>query len=1014
MIASLTLLTEHHRRELANSGISDETIAAAGVFSQSSIRKKDKSLQQQLVFPYLDPAGRPYQRQDERPFIRWKPVWSEAVQRTYAAQLKEPPKYLSHRGAGNRPYHSPANTADPTYRIKLKRGGSKFPLLATEGEKKTLKANQENFLTIGLVGVYGWTDSRCEPDQDGDKTLLPELLSEIEFSNRIIYIAFDSDLDKPEVRNAINGFVIACHKLGATCRLIRFPVELDRSKNGLDDFLQRHGPDALQLLMDNAQELQVVRQPALKESKGPPTTYIYSVKHWGAEPKGKPASHLKAVSSYAVLKENWAHRQSAGLYRWVGTHWQRQKERAEKAIRIPLQEFNDSQRWVERESNQTNSVIGLLLDRLTKGDDCEWSPGHLLSFKNGTLDTKTGRLSVGHRRTDLITTALPFDYDPEATCPTWLEFLDSAFAKDQGLIDLMQAIVKWIVLPKDRSVPFKIQKAFNFHGLRGSGKGTAAETIAALIGEEFVGGGKPEVFGKEEALSKLVDKKLALDMDADGFLPSSSTFNKVVSNERVDFRYLFRDGGYERLGVVILWCSNDPIIISKNGAEGVGRRLVTVPFNHPPAIPDMNLGEKLRDELAGIFQWAWRLLDEEMYARLSGALDHDQVREATVNHQLVSNHPLEWWLETFNDGGTAEKFPNDASKEGWIGVPALMRSYSAWLQECHYKDQGRDSLTSLLTKLASQGAVEKKKSNGRMFYRFGATAEFDIQGYLGMNSLPKTAPTSPGSPIASLDSDRSDDDASSLKSPSHAGFSSRPSSPSSPSSCQGGQGVKTSIIESEKGGLPPEGDAPPFSEKDVRCASLGSLAPQQAPQAAAAADPALGLPVVDEPLMAGLANFRDWVSAAIDGLGYQGITATPDLVYAVIRGWSRAPTISHSEVSEVFNRLQPAATASSTAPPHAAPAGCRGSAIGEGDRLPIPAVPCTGSQRYALVPEDVQAVPLLQGKSIEVQNTKTGKWEPGWRQIVTRSGSATFLCSDPQGHSRQIHKRQIRDHRDTA
>ena len=871
LLTSASGLNELHRRELASSGISDETIATSGIHSHCSVGRTDKALRQRLVIPYLDPSGSPYEITGGKPFLRWKPVWSNAVRQEYAAQLKEPPKYLSHRNAGNRPYHSPANAADNTYRIKLKRGGSKFPLIFTEGEKKTLKANQDGFLTIGLVGVYGWTDSRCTVDDDGDKTLLPELQAEVEFNNRTIYIAFDSDLDKPEVRGAIDGFAIACDKLGASCKLVRLPVELDRAKNGMDDFLQRHGANALQLLIENAQPLVVTKQAAKKEHKDDPQTYIYSVKTWHAEPKGKIASHLKAVVSYSVLKEDWAHRQSAGLYRWVDTHWQRQKERAEKAIRLPLQQFSDAQQWLERESGQANSIISLLVDRLTKADGYEWAPGHLLSFQNGTLDTTTGELTIGHRRSDLLTTSLPFDYDPEAQCPQWHAFLKSAFGGDQGLINLMQAIIKWIVLPKDRTAPFKVQKAFNFHGLRGSGKGTAAETIAALVGEEFVGGGKPEVFGKEEALSKLVDKKLALDMDADGFLPSSSTFNKVVSNERVDFRYLFRDGGYERLGVVILWCSNDPIAISKNGAEGVGRRLVTIPFNHPPTCPDMDLAEKLRSELAGIFQWAWSLTDDEMYARLTSALDNEQVRDATTDHQLASNRPLQWWLETFHDKGTQGTFI-EANSGGWVSAQVLMASYAAWLEACHFKDQGRDSLTSLLSKLASQGLCEKKKSNGRMVYRFDATADFDLQAYLGMKSLgsvPETAPASPASLKAPC--------------PKSTGMTDL-------STTQGVKGVKIDIKEAIDTGVPLVGGTPPFLEKDMEGDSLPPLTPWRVPE-----------PLVNTEC----STVATWVSAAIDGLGDINAAVDEDTVYSVIKSWTRAPAISRAQVRSALERIKP-------------------------------------------------------------------------------------------------------------
>lgn len=72
----------------------------------------------------------------------------------------------------------------------------------------------------------------------------------------------------------------------------------------------------------------------------------------------------------------------------------------------------------------------------------------------------------------------------------------------------------------------------------------------------------------------------------------------------------------------------------------------------------------------------------------------------------------------------------------------------------------------------------------------------------------------------------------------------------------------------------------------------------------------------------------------------------------------------------------------------------------------VPSVPYKGSCRSAPVPESVPPVP--QGTPIEVRDRKTGKWEPGWRQLTTGSGSGHVLCSDPNGQSRSVERKRIR------
>ena len=68
----------------------------------------------------------------------------------------------------------------------------------------------------------------------------------------------------------------------------------------------------------------------------------------------------------------------------------------------------------------------------------------------------------------------------------------------------------------------------------------------------------------------------------------------------------------------------------------------------------------------------------------------------------------------------------------------------------------------------------------------------------------------------------------------------------------------------------------------------------------------------------------------------------------------------------------------------------------------VPSVPCKGS---------AVTQPFRKGSDpfpIEVQNLKTGEWEPGWRRIGKGKGSASVLCSDPSNQSRLIGKEQIR------
>ena len=53
----------------------------------------------------------------------------------------------------------------------------------------------------------------------------------------------------------------------------------------------------------------------------------------------------------------------------------------------------------------------------------------LLAFPNGTVDLRTGEMRDG-RRDDYITKRVPYDYDPKATCPRFLQFLAEVMASE--------------------------------------------------------------------------------------------------------------------------------------------------------------------------------------------------------------------------------------------------------------------------------------------------------------------------------------------------------------------------------------------------------------------------------------------------------------------------------------------------------------------------------------------------------------------------------------------------------
>jgi len=101
----------------------------------------------------------------------------------------------------------------------------------------------------------------------------------------------------------------------------------------------------------------------------------------------------------------------------------------------------------------------------------------LLTVANGTLNLRTGELR-DHARSDLITRTVSADYDPSATCPTWLTFLERIMAGKADLIAFLQRAIGYS-LTGDVSE----RCLFLLHGSGRNGKTTLLETVQGILAE---------------------------------------------------------------------------------------------------------------------------------------------------------------------------------------------------------------------------------------------------------------------------------------------------------------------------------------------------------------------------------------------------------------------------------------------------------------------------------------------------------------------------------------------------
>lgn len=204
------------------------------------VRDRYRSEGDHLAIRFEDPEGHPYLDHKGDPFI---------ALRLFPTQR---PKFKAPPCSGSRPYFSPlmpAGYLDDTTK----------PVVWVEGPVKVdalYAAGITGFCFIGLMGTWNTRDKRDEDGiwhDDNDTRLLPELRV-VALRGRKSITLFDSDIeDNPSVSDAATAIGNWTRQSGAKPHRCQLPSEPDGAKNGADDFVVRHGAQALLDLLDAAE-----------------------------------------------------------------------------------------------------------------------------------------------------------------------------------------------------------------------------------------------------------------------------------------------------------------------------------------------------------------------------------------------------------------------------------------------------------------------------------------------------------------------------------------------------------------------------------------------------------------------------------------------------------------------------------------------------------------------------------------------------------------------------------------
>jgi putative DNA primase/helicase len=486
----MTLLP-HHQKELRESGLSDQTITAAGIFSEivhanlaAILNRKrwPRTLGNGLVFPFKDEAGAIVLHRvkpDNRPSRNGKPG----------------AKYLSPVGSQLRLYVPPSVNGELQAADK--------PILIVEGEKKALKGSQEGFLTVGLIGVEGW-------HKKNSTTLIPDL-ERIAWKGRKTHIVFDSDAASNEnVRTNESLLAAALQNRGATVKIVRLPPGENGEKVGLDDYLMGHGPADMHKLLSEAVDPE---PPAPEDLKAPASE---------ADPASEAESMLKADEKDGLPR----------LRFWRGTFWRWSKgayrELVTSEVRARVVRVLNASYFKVTASLVVNVLDQLRAQSILWGDTeppCwigdppkDWAPRDVLATRSELVhlpslaglggDPTAPTMPATPRL--FTTAAVDYNVSPDSPPPKkWLAFLSELWPDDTESIEALQTWFGYCLTPDTSQ-----HKILLVIGPRRSGKGTIARVLRAVLGQENVCGPSLVSLTGTFGLQPLIGKSVAIAADA--------------------------------------------------------------------------------------------------------------------------------------------------------------------------------------------------------------------------------------------------------------------------------------------------------------------------------------------------------------------------------------------------------------------------------------------------------------------------------------------------------------------
>jgi putative DNA primase/helicase len=335
-------------------------------------------------------------------------------------------------------------------------------------------------------------------------------------------------------------------------------------------------------------------------------------------------------------------------------------------------------RYIGLAKTHLQHVITAAAVNLIRIADAPFPANEVVACRNVLLHVPTMQ-AVPHTPNFFSLVSLGYDYDADAPEPKlWLQFLKDVWPTDKECVDTLQEVFGLLLTAET-----KYQRIPYLLGQPGTGRGTIARVLTALVGEHNVASPSFASLARGGfALQPLVGKSVALMADVRyihrDHADALPLLLSISGEDRLDVNRKNKDPLTNvRLSARFVLISNE-IVAIPDPTGALKRRLLFIPVEaepKPEAEKDAGLTAKLLTELPSILNWAL-----EGYKRL---------RE---RGKFITPKSAQHAIELQEDLASPIKaFLRDRCVVGKDKTVEKAELYAAWVSYCH--NNGHDRVT---------------------------------------------------------------------------------------------------------------------------------------------------------------------------------------------------------------------------------------------------------------------------------------------------------------------------------